>query len=66
MKPNAGIVNISNGNAIDEEALVEALEDLTDKFWENRYQQINRFEENVANSGTLILKFFLNISKEEQ
>ncbi len=32
MKPNAGIVNISNGNAIDEEALVEALEDAKLKF----------------------------------
>lgn len=32
MKPNAGIVNISNGNAIDEEALIEALEDSKLKF----------------------------------
>ena len=32
MKPNAGIVNISNGNAIDEEALIEALEDAKLKF----------------------------------
>ena len=32
MKPNAGIVNISNGNAIDEEALIEALEDAKIKF----------------------------------
>lgn len=32
MKPNAGIVNISNGNAIDEEAVIEALEDAKLKF----------------------------------
>ncbi|MFC6860475.1 NAD(P)-dependent oxidoreductase [Zunongwangia atlantica] len=32
MKPNSGIVNISNGNAIDEEALIEALEDAKLKF----------------------------------
>ncbi|MCL6219402.1 NAD(P)-dependent oxidoreductase [Zunongwangia pacifica] len=32
MKPNGGIVNISNGNAIDEEALIEALEDAKLKF----------------------------------
>ena len=32
MKPNAGIVNISNGNVIDEEAVIEALEDAKLKF----------------------------------
>ncbi|WBL23764.1 NAD(P)-dependent oxidoreductase [Zunongwangia sp. HRR-M8] len=32
MKPEAGIINISNGNAIDEEALIAALEDANLKF----------------------------------
>ena len=34
--------------------------------WKNRYQQINDFERLLAESGTLILKFFLYISKDEQ
>ena len=34
--------------------------------WEKRYQQINDFERLLAETGTLILKFFLYISKDEQ
>ena len=35
-------------------------------FWEQRYKDINAFERHLANNGTLILKFFLHLSKEEQ
>ncbi len=35
-------------------------------FWEARYQDINAFERHLARNGTVIVKFFLNISKEEQ
>jgi PPK2 family polyphosphate:nucleotide phosphotransferase len=37
-----------------------------DKFWNSRYDDINAFERHLVKNGTLILKFFLNISKEEQ
>ncbi|HRQ36575.1 MAG TPA: polyphosphate kinase 2 family protein [Chloroflexota bacterium] len=37
-----------------------------DKVWRARYQEINEFEAMVAHTDTLILKFFLNVSKEEQ
>jgi PPK2 family polyphosphate:nucleotide phosphotransferase len=37
-----------------------------DKFWNARYDDINAFERHLIQNGTLILKFFLNISKEEQ
>ncbi len=37
-----------------------------DKFWERRYDDINSFERHLDANGTLILKFFLHISKEEQ
>lgn len=37
-----------------------------DSFWEARYQDINAMEEHLCRSGTVILKFFLNVSKEEQ
>jgi PPK2 family polyphosphate:nucleotide phosphotransferase len=37
-----------------------------DKFWDARYDDINAFERHLVKNGTLILKFFLHISKEEQ
>ncbi|MGD2123031.1 MAG: polyphosphate kinase 2 family protein [Gemmatimonadota bacterium] len=38
------------------------LEDL----WEERFHSIREFERHLARSGYLILKFFLNVSKDEQ
>jgi len=36
------------------------------KFWKRRYESIRNFEEHLSANGTVILKFFLNVSKEEQ
>jgi PPK2 family polyphosphate:nucleotide phosphotransferase len=36
------------------------------KFWEHRYDDINNFEKHLARNGTAIVKFFLNVSKDEQ
>ena len=36
------------------------------KFWEQRYEDINAFERHLVRNGTLILKFFLNVSRDEQ
>jgi PPK2 family polyphosphate:nucleotide phosphotransferase len=36
------------------------------KFWQARYDDINGFERHLSRNGTRILKFFLNVSKEEQ
>jgi len=36
------------------------------RFWEDRYEDINSFERHLARNGTLILKFFLNVSRGEQ
>ena len=36
------------------------------KLWRRRYQDINAFERHLARNGTVILKFFLNVSKDEQ
>lgn len=41
-------------------------EDADDKFWQRRFKQINRFEKHIARNGTIVLKFFLNVSKDEQ
>jgi PPK2 family polyphosphate:nucleotide phosphotransferase len=40
---------------------------LIDKhIWQRRYEEINNFEKYLTSNGTIILKFFLNVSKEEQ
>jgi PPK2 family polyphosphate:nucleotide phosphotransferase len=36
------------------------------KIWRQRFEEINNFEKHLVNNGTIILKFFLNVSKEEQ
>ena len=36
------------------------------KFWGDRFKDINAFERHLDRNGTLILKFFLHMSKEEQ
>ena len=36
------------------------------EFWQDRYDDINNFERHLTRNGTLILKFFLNVSKKEQ
>lgn len=45
---------------------ITSVEEISDDFWEQRYEQINNFEKTIAQNGTLIFKFFLNLSKEEQ
>jgi PPK2 family polyphosphate:nucleotide phosphotransferase len=35
-------------------------------FWDARYEDIKAFERHLVRNGTIILKFFLNVSKEEQ
>jgi PPK2 family polyphosphate:nucleotide phosphotransferase len=45
---------------------VNSLEDVDDAFWDKRFEQINNFEEHIAENGTIIFKFFLNLSKDEQ
>lgn len=35
-------------------------------FWKQRYQSIRNFEEHLAANGTVVLKFFLNVGKDEQ
>jgi PPK2 family polyphosphate:nucleotide phosphotransferase len=36
------------------------------EMWRQRHESINDFERHLARNGTVILKFFLNVSKEEQ
>lgn len=39
---------------------------IDDDIWDKRFKQINDFERYLYENGTVIIKFFLNISKEEQ
>jgi len=45
---------------------VKSLEDLNDAFYHDRMKRINNFENHLALNGTIVLKVFLNLSKDEQ
>lgn len=45
---------------------VERVDQIDEAFWKRRFKQINRFEKNLSQNGTVILKFFLYVSKKEQ
>jgi PPK2 family polyphosphate:nucleotide phosphotransferase len=45
---------------------VNPIEDVNNDFWEKRYNTINQFEKHLHDNGTIIIKVFLNLSKEEQ
>lgn len=45
---------------------VKSMEDLNDNFYHERMESINQFEKHIADNGTIILKFFLHLSKDEQ
>jgi len=45
---------------------VNELEEINDEFWDKRFEQIINFEKTIAQNGTIIFKFFLNISRDEQ
>ncbi|HZL34663.1 MAG TPA: polyphosphate kinase 2 family protein [Tepidisphaeraceae bacterium] len=64
--PPKGMIGIFNRSHY-ESVLVERVKKLVpEDVWSRRYEQINNFERLLADEGTLILKFFLNISWEEQ
>lgn len=45
---------------------VHSVDDVNGAFWDKRFDQINEFEKTISENGTLIFKFFLNLSKDEQ
>ena len=45
---------------------IDDVSKVNDAFWDQRYEQINNFEKHIAENGTIIFKFFLNLSKDEQ
>ena len=64
--PAKGMIGIWNRSHY-EEVLVVRVHKLVEKnVWKARYDQINRFEKTLSETGTRILKFMLHISKREQ
>ncbi len=64
--PGKGSIGIFNRSHY-EDVLVVRVQNLVPKpLWQARYKEINNFEKLLANSGTIILKFFLHISFDEQ
>lgn len=49
---------------LEKQKLPPALVD--DNIWNRRFEEINHFEKYLVNNGIVVLKFFLNVSKEEQ
>tara|TARA_R110000796_G_scaffold70631_1_gene160483 strand:+ start:6713 stop:7591 length:879 start_codon:yes stop_codon:yes gene_type:complete len=45
---------------------IHSVDDIDQSFWDKRFEQINNFERHIADNGTIIFKFFLHLSKEEQ
>jgi PPK2 family polyphosphate:nucleotide phosphotransferase len=75
--PERGRIGIFNRSYYEETLVVRVHPEILERqrlppgkrgarFWEERYDDINRFERHLARNGTLVLKFFLNISKKEQ
>lgn len=64
--PERGMMTVFNRSHY-EDVLIARVKELVPKAtWAKRYDQINEFEELLTESGTIILKFFLHISKSEQ
>ncbi len=45
---------------------IEKAEDAGEELWQRRFEMIRNFEQNLVDTGTTVLKFFLHVSKEEQ
>jgi PPK2 family polyphosphate:nucleotide phosphotransferase len=64
--PAKGMINVFNRSQYEDVLIVRVKELVPETVWRQRYEQINHFEQLLVENGTRIVKFFLNISKEEQ
>jgi len=64
--PGNGEMAVFNRSHYEDVLVVRVHNLVPEKVWRKRYEQINAFEKTLAASGTVILKFFLHISKAEQ
>jgi len=45
---------------------IESINDIPAAIWKERYEQINNFEKHLVQNGTIVLKFYMHLSKDEQ
>ena len=64
--PPRGLIGVFNRSHYEDVLIVRVEQLVSEQIWRQRYEQINEFERYLTDTGTTILKFFLNISKEEQ
>ena len=64
--PRIGEFGIFNRSHYEDVIVPKAHKMLSSAVLEKRYKQINDFEEMLSENGTMILKFFLHISRDEQ
>lgn len=64
--PGSGEIAIFNRSHYEDVLVVRMRNLVPESRWSRRYDQINAFEQTLADEGTTIIKFFLNISKDEQ
>jgi PPK2 family polyphosphate:nucleotide phosphotransferase len=75
--PERGRIGIFNRSYYEEVLIVRVHPELVkaqripdakidDDFWSDRYADINGFERHLTRNGTVVLKFFLHLSKDEQ
>ena len=64
--PGKGELTIFNRSHYEDVLVVRVRKLVPNNVWQNRYRHINEFERMLSDEGTLIVKLFLFISKEEQ
>ena len=64
--PSKGEIVIFNRSHYEDVLAVRVHNYVPKKVWKRRYKHINDFEEMLVDEGTIVLKFFLHISKDEQ
>ncbi len=64
--PGRGELIVFNRSHYEDVLVVRVHKLVPDKIWRGRYDHINNFERLLAESNTIVLKFYLHISKKEQ
>lgn len=64
--PGKGQIMIFNRSHYEDVLVVRVHDLVAEQTWRKRFDHINNFERMLVDEGSTILKFFLNISKEEQ
>lgn len=64
--PARGQITVFNRSHYEDVLVVRVHDLVPEKVWRKRYRHINEFERLLTDSRTLVLKFYLHISREEQ